>query len=114
MDVARSMLWAPDKSTPSERSMNAPISKFTFSFRMGVLLLHKKQSTSAEVTFSMFPHSWLHNAASKTTGGLRDFARVINRIFLSLNLIGSEQKKRNDVTEIVSQLEIADAIFFGG
>ena len=49
--------------------------------------------------------------ATSTVGGPRDFARAINGIFLSLNLIGRGQKKRNDVPEIVSQLEIADAIF---
>ena len=50
---------------------------------------------------------------ASTVGGLRDFARVINRIFLSLNLIGWGQNKRNDVAQIASQLEIADAIFGG-
>ena len=43
--------------------------------------------------------------------GPRDFARVVNDIFLSVNLIGRVKKKRNDVTEIVSELEIADVIF---
>ena len=56
----------------------------------------------------------LHYAASEAVLGPRDFARVINRIFLSLNLIGRIKKKRNDVTEIVLQLEIADAIFWAG
>ena len=40
-----------------------------------------------------------------------DFARVINSNFLSLTFIGRAKKKRGDVTEIVSQLEIADVIF---
>ena len=35
----------------------------------------------------------------------------MNNIFLSVNLIGRVKKKRNDVTEIVSELEIADVIF---
>ena len=50
-------------------------------------------------------------AASEAVVGPRDFARVINNIFLSLNFIGRVKKKRNDVTEIVSELEIADVIF---
>ena len=48
--------------------------------------------------------------ATLAVGGPRDFARAINGIFISLDLIGRGQKKRNDVPEIVSQLEIADAI----
>ena len=50
-------------------------------------------------------------APSEAVGGPRDFARVINNIFLSLNFIGRVKKKRIDVTEIASQLEIADVIF---
>ena len=44
--------------------------------------------------------------ASEAVVGPRDFARVINNIFLSLNFIGRVKKKRKDVTEIV--------LFFGG
>ena len=44
-------------------------------------------------------------AACEAVVGPRDFARVINNIFLSLNFIGQIKKKRNDVTEIVSELE---------
>ena len=50
-------------------------------------------------------------SASEAVVGPRDFARVINNIFLSLNFIGRVKEKRNDVTEIVSELEIADVIF---
>ena len=50
-------------------------------------------------------------AASEAVVGPRDFARVINNIFLSINFIGRVKKKRNDVTEIVSELEIADVTF---
>ena len=50
-------------------------------------------------------------AASEAVVGPRDFACVINNIFLSLNFIGQVKKKRNDVTEIISELEIADIIF---
>ena len=45
---------------------------------------------------------------------LRDFACVVNSIFLSLNFFGSVKMERNCVTEIVSQLEIADVIFSAG
>ena len=47
-------------------------------------------------------------AASEAVVGPRDFARVINNIFLSLNFTGRVKKKRNDVPAIVSQLEIAN------
>ena len=50
-------------------------------------------------------------APSEAVGGPRNFVRVINNIFLSLNFIGRVKKKRIDVTEIASQLEIADVIF---
>ena len=53
----------------------------------------------------------MHNATSEAVVGPRDFPRVFNNIFLSLNFIGRVKKKRNDVTEIVLELEIADAIF---
>ena len=43
--------------------------------------------------------------------GPRDFSYVFNNIVLSLNFIDRVKKKRNDVTEIVLQLEIGDAIF---
>ena len=56
----------------------------------------------------------LHYATSEAVVGPRDFARVINSIFLPLNFIGRVKKRRNDVTEIVSHLEIADAIFSVG
>ena len=41
----------------------------------------------------------MHNAASEAVVGPRDFPRVFNNIFLSLNFIGRVKKKRNDVTE---------------
>ena len=53
----------------------------------------------------------MHNATSEAVVGPRDFPRDFNNIFLSLNFIGRVKKKRNDVTEIVLELEIADAIF---
>ena len=53
----------------------------------------------------------MHNATSEAVVGPRDFPRVFNNIFLSLSFIGRVKKKRNDVTEIVLELEIADAIF---
>ena len=83
---------------------------FTFSFRLEILHVsekEKKQYPLSEETF--FGVSPL--IATSTVSGFRDFERAINGIFLSLNLIGRGQKKRNDVPEIVSQLEIADAIF---
>ena len=53
----------------------------------------------------------MHNAASEAVVCPRDYPRVFKNIFLSLNFIGRVKKIRNDVTEIVLQLEIADAIF---
>ena len=53
----------------------------------------------------------MHNAASEAVVGLRDFLLVFSNIFLSLNFMGRVKKKRNDITEIVLQLEFADAIF---
>ena len=50
-----------------------------------------------ETFFGVFPL-----IATSTVGGPRDFARAVSGI-----------KKTNDVREIVSQLEIADAIFGG-
>ena len=50
-------------------------------------------------------------APSEAVGSPRDFACVINNIFLSLNFIGRVKKKRIDVTEIAWQLKIADVIF---
>ena len=51
-------------------------------------------------------------ATSEALVGPCDFAPVINNIFLSLNFIGRVKKKRNDITKIVSGLEIADVIFW--
>ena len=82
-----------------------------FLLQTGILPLSKKKKRVSFGRGNLFSVSALITAA--TVGGPRDCARVIDRIFLSLNLIGWEQKKRNDVTEIVSQLEIADAIFGG-
>ena len=53
----------------------------------------------------------MHNAASEAVVGPRDFPLVFSNIFLSLNFMGRVKKKRNDITEIVLQLEFADAIF---
>ena len=53
----------------------------------------------------------MHNAASEAVVGPRDFPLVFSNIFLSLSFIGRVKKKRNDITEIVLQLEFADAIF---
>ena len=39
--------------------------------------------------------------------GPRDFTHVINSVFLLLNFIGRVKKKRNNITEIVLQTEIA-------
>ena len=50
-------------------------------------------------------------AASEAVVSRRDFSHVINNIFLSLNFIGRVKEKRNEVTEIVSELEITDVIF---
>ena len=53
----------------------------------------------------------MHNAASEAVVGPRDFPLVFSNIFLSLNFIGRVKKKRNDIMEIVLQLEFADTIF---
>ena len=53
----------------------------------------------------------MHNATSEAVVGPRNFSCLFNNIFLSLNFIGRVKKKRNDVTEIVLELTIADAIF---
>ena len=81
-----------------------------FLLQTGILPLSKKKRVSFG-RGNLFSVSALITAS--TVGGPRDFARVIDRIFLSLNLIGWGQKKRNDVTEIVLQLEISDTIFGG-
>lgn len=38
--------------------------------------------------------------------GPRDFTHVINSVILLLNFIGRVKKKRNNITEIVLQVEI--------
>ena len=54
----------------------------------------KKQSPSAEVAFLGVSPFVLHHAASEAVVGPRDFVRVFNSIFLSLNFIGRVKKKR--------------------
>lgn len=58
--------------------------------------------------FLVFPYFMVHYVASEAVVSPRDVTHVINSVFLLLNFIGRVKKKRNNITDIVLQLEVAD------